>query len=333
MTVEQWTTIKSDFTHALLVGNGASVALHPPFRYGSLLKEAREKKFIDNVVDDLFDKFQIEDFELLLRHLHHAKIVNDAFAIESKPVQDAYAALRKALVEAVQSVHCSRADVQDHLMPVAQFMTGFRTVFSLNYDLIIYWASLASNQAQQRHKFKDCFPANRYFDGDWRSWWKPYGAEREVTLVFYPHGGLQFILDGNGDAKKLTAKNDGAFLEDIFRTWERNPPLIVCDGDGAQKLRTIRSNDYLSTVLDDVLPESGPTLVTFGWGFGDQERHILERIGRGRYDAVAVSVHNPRHSEADAYMQSVKSKLSAVGVSRVVFFDAASPGAWNNPVA
>jgi hypothetical protein len=49
--------------------------------------------------------------------------------------------------------------------PIGEFLRRFSTVVSLNYDLIVYWAILVSNNKLGTW-FKDCF-VNGQFDHDW----------------------------------------------------------------------------------------------------------------------------------------------------------------------
>ncbi len=332
MTVYQWQEISNDYKHALIVGNGASISVSRSFSYGSLLEEARGQGYLGAALNDLFTRFNTEDFELLLRHLWHAQIVNEALEVNVGAVTDAYSIVQTALIQAVQSVHCDHATTEPVLLNIGSFMAQFQTVFSLNYDLITYWALLRYNDTYSEHTFKDCFH-NGYFRTDWPNFREPIRGERSVTLVFYPHGALHLVTDRSGDDLKLSLRSEGTFLDTIFSEWKekKSPPLIVCDGSSEQKARTIRSSAYLSTVLNEVLPTTGPTVTIYGWGLGDQEDHILRQLGKGGYKKAAVSVHMPGNEQGQDFVRHAIRKLRSVGITDVKFYDAASAGCWANP--
>jgi hypothetical protein len=334
MIVRQWSEVSDRFRDALIVGNGGSMAVSSGFSYRSLLEEARTRGYLNPQIESLFDQFQTEDFELLLRHLFHAQMVNDALGVGSQPVSDAYSLVKHSLIQAVPSVHCAHSTTEPHLANIAAFMARFKTVFSLNYDLIVYWALLRSNESQQAHRFKDCFYDGR-FRSDWANFRNPYRQERSVTLMFYPHGALHLAADKDGDDIKLTGDGASTFLETIFEEWESNEvaPLIVCDGNSEQKRRRIGSSTYLSTVLTEVLPSSGPSLVCYGWALGEQEDHILRQLGGGRYKRIAISVYQPNTEAGKDYVTRVLRKVKWLELEEIVFFDAASAGCWVNEQA
>jgi hypothetical protein len=334
MSVCQWSEISDRFSDSLIVGNGGSMAVSTGFSYRSLLEEARTRGYLNAQIESLFDQFETEDFELLLRHLFHAQMVNDALGVESKPVSDAYSLVKKSLIQAVRSVHCAHSAAEPHIANIATFMAQFKTVFSLNYDLIVYWALLRSNESQQQHRFKDCFP-NGAFRLDWTIFRNPIRQERAVTLMFYPHGALHLAVDKDGNDVKLTVDNESTFLETIFAEWEGNEvaPLIVCDGNSEQKRRRIASSVYLSTVLTEVLPNGGPSLACYGWALGDQEDHIVRQLSNGRYKRIAVSVHQLNTEAGKDYITRVTRKLRWLELEEIVFFDAASAGCWVNEQA
>ena len=101
-----WENIKDDYAQAsLIVGNGASMAVSANFAYGSLYDAAVELKHISKPVQDVFDSFEVNDFELVLRRLWQAKLVNTALDIEHGKVEESYQQVRKALIATVRNVH------------------------------------------------------------------------------------------------------------------------------------------------------------------------------------------------------------------------------------
>lgn len=81
--IKQWNDIKDDYVGAsLIIGNGASIALHKKFDFGSLKEEAEKLQLFDEDVAMLFNEFNTSDFELILRLVWHAKLVNEKLKIK-----------------------------------------------------------------------------------------------------------------------------------------------------------------------------------------------------------------------------------------------------------
>jgi hypothetical protein len=137
--VRQWEELKDDFeAGSLILGNGSSMAVSDKFGYGSLFEEATKLGHLTKSVQKVFESFDVEDFELVLRRLWQAKKVNEALGIEVDVVDESYQRVRKALISTVRDVHVSYQEAEEHLEHIYQFMKPFKKVVSLNYDLIVY---------------------------------------------------------------------------------------------------------------------------------------------------------------------------------------------------
>src|SRR5690606_31011756 len=72
--IKDWAEIKDDYENGnLIIGNGASVALHQKFRFDSLKEEAEKLRLFNEDISKLFIEFDTSDFELILRLVWHAK--------------------------------------------------------------------------------------------------------------------------------------------------------------------------------------------------------------------------------------------------------------------
>lgn len=326
--IYQWSEIKKYFTDGLLLGNGASMAVHTGFGYGSLFDAARANEHITPEVAAVFDAFGVNDFELVLRRLWQAKVVNQTLGIQAGRVEEAYVQVRSALISTVRDVHISHDDALPHLKPIYTFMHGFKTVVSLNYDLVAYWALMQSKD-ELGGWLKDCFVYGEFAD-DWEDKRTPYNAEGS-TLLFYPHGNLVLARDFDESERKVKAKGGQDLLDRILAEWEGEQavPLFVCEGTSEHKVKSIAGSSYLQRVYREVLPKMGDSLVVYGWAMGDQETHILQRLKQARCKRVAVSVYQGN----EGYIQHVQAKLREAGLPEAIFFDSASPGCWNNPEA
>ncbi|MBE9572670.1 MAG: DUF4917 family protein [Proteobacteria bacterium] len=327
--IVQWSDIQQGFEHGLLLGNGASVAVHKGFSYSSLFEAATELGFITPPVQQVFDSFGEDDFEFVLRRLWQAKLVNDALGIEPGRVEDAYQEVRAALISAIREVHVSYEEALPHLEPICQFMQRFDTVVSLNYDLVVYWAAMHGNNKFGQW-FKDCFVDGGFVE-DWSDMRKPIWGAESSTLFFYPHGNLVLARRKREYESKIVTGDNANLLEAIFKRWEagNNVPIFICEGTSEHKKGAIRCTEYLERVYREVMPVLGESLVVYGWSFSDNDDHILSKLRHSRSNVrrVAVSVFN----NDLGFAQYAEDKLSGIGIKDVSFFDSASAGSWNNP--
>ena len=241
--IAQWTQIAPTYRQGtILLGNGASMAVSPSFGYGSLLEHAQQTGLLADDVNRLFRFFGTSDFELILRLVWQASNVNKSLEIPDHRTHQAYLNVRECLIQAVRNVHPEYDLVSARLPSMYQFLKGFDTVISLNYDLLVYWTMTYGLNVQDGHLFKDCFLGNGAhgaFSDAWQGFREPY-RERTNTLVFYPHGNL--ALCRNAVEKELKIHSAGAgLLEAILQAWrsEQVVPLFVSEGTMQQKVSSI----------------------------------------------------------------------------------------------
>ena len=219
--------------------------------------------------------------------------------------------------------------MQAYLPRMYQFLKSFDTVLSLNYDLLVYWTMTYGLNVEDDHAFKDCFLGNAMFDDGWQRFRRPF-RERTNTLVFYPHGSLALCRDAVERESKIHAAG-GGLLEAILEEWrsERVVPLFVSEGTKPQKVASIQNSYYLSTVYREVLTSTRAFLTLFGWGLGEHDRHLLQRMRNTGIQRVAVSVFRNDQVYCNYAYQTIRDDLGPVQID---FFDCESPGCWIQPI-
>lgn len=333
INILDWNNISDRYNRStILLGNGSSIAVSNSFNYGSLLDRAREN-FNQNG-DRLFERFRTVDFELILRMVWQSKEVIDSInnhdCVHYRKLQWVYEDIRNGLIESVRNVHPSYSDIntEEKLQKISNFLRDFDTIISLNYDLIIYWASL--NQQDNSYSFKDCFIGGKFYD-NWKRLRDPIRGARYCSLIFYPHGNL-ILYKNNEDILssefKFSSNEDVGLLDTILSRWENGGtlPLFISEGVTEQKIKSIKSSYYLSTIYREVLPERKETLVIYGWGFGEQDIHILKQMKECGIRNIAVSVYNENEEYCLNAQRVIRRELGeAVAVD---FFHSNSEGCW-----
>lgn len=332
--IDTWANISVEGWSSLLLGNGASIAIHKEFAYPTLHGVADAKGSLATTAP-IFAKLGTTDFEHILLACWYAEHVNVALGTPSAAISAAYEEVRTALIEAVHSVHPIHADIAADLQRVGTFASAFPTVVSLNYDLTLYWAMLLFNAANGIW-FKDAFHGGK-FQMNWEYLRRPYRHAAGATLVFYPHGSLSVARDYIGDETKIAVSTGatGDLLEAITRKWSSGQyvPVFVSEGTSKEKVAAIRRSHYLTNMYEEVLPNLGESLVVYGWSFDERDQHVLDAISTNPPNRIAVSVFTGQQDgDQQAFCHQV---LKVTGRSlpdtEVTFFDSRSPGCWNNP--
>lgn len=326
--IRPWSDIARHYHGTAILGNGASIAVNPSFSYGSLLAHARTSELIASDVEQLFNFFRTTDFELILRIVWQASNVNQSLGIADSRTHEAYLGVRECLIQSVQAIHPEFEQVREHLPAIYQFLKRFDTVLSLNYDLIVYWALMYGYDQDDEHAIKDCFGAGGVFRDDWSRLRTPIRRQRSTTLVFYPHGNLALCRDRVEQELKIHNRDSG-LLQSILARWrsEEVVPLFVSEGTFEQKVSSIRNSYYLSTVYREVLGCERETLVIYGWGLGDQDIHLLQRMRSTGIRRVAISVYGGDQTYCNRAVSIIQETLGALPIE---FFDSQSVGCWNN---
>ena len=332
--IDTWANVHAQNWNSLLLGNGASIAIHKEFAYPTLHSVADANGLL-TITAQIFAKLGTTDFEHVLLACWYAQHVNVALGSPSDDISAAYEEVRRALIGAVHKVHPIHADVADYLLQVGKFASAFPTVVSLNYDLTLYWAMLLFNAANGSW-FKDAFHDGE-FQTDWEYLRQPYGQADGASLVFYPHGNLSVARHYIDGETKITASTDATvdLLEAIVQKWSSGDyvPLFVSEGTSKEKVAAIRRSHYLTHVFEQVLPTMGERLVVFGWSFDERDRHVLEAMSKNFPKLIAVSVFTGVPDvDQQAFCQKALDAIAPFsGSTEVIFFDSQSPSCWTNP--
>ncbi len=345
--IHDWSEIRNSYKDALLIGNGASIEIDSRFNYKSLKKYAIERDVFTEEIKDLFEKLDTENFELVLKVVWQATNVNKALKITDTKTEEAYSLLRDFLIQIIQEIHPSYEEVQPHLPFISNYLREFKTVFSLNYDLILYWAMMYGNNENTDHVFKDCFirmDGELLFENNWRKFRKPLYPKKRSTLVFYLHGNLILAKKLNEVEHKITTDTGATLLEAILNEWGtgRAVPLFISEGTSNQKISAIHSSYYLGTLYREVLEDcvwNINNLTIFGWSFDENDLHILKKMfdyGRSTFcKNIAISVYDSEEvygEKVQAYCHMVKSKISEIHSlrnSNIIFFKSKGEHCWN----
>ncbi|MGK9415003.1 DUF4917 family protein [Pseudomonas cedrina] len=319
--LEDWSAVRAtlDFS-GILIGNGASRTIWEDFAYDSLFENARtvEEKPLSQSELSVFDALQTRSFEQALGALKTTSRVNKALAVSSAAPRNRYYAIKEALINTIHAVHIPWRLVQPStLATISSELMNYPTVFTSNYDLLNYWAILHTPGIDDLFRSADA-------SFDLRD------TRTSATRILYLHGGLHLVRNLDGTARKLPTTDSTLLssfaINNTLKTLD-DVPLFVSEGKVEEKLKTIRSSDYLSFCYEQLLNHKG-ALCIFGHGLGPQDAHLVDAIRQARPSTLAISVSG----RSDGFIRQQKRRYSELfdGTGTELRFYAARTHALGN---
>jgi len=317
----------------VLLGNGFSIACRPEcFNYEALLEEAT----FDGATGDmraLFELLGTTDFERVIEHLRLSAQIAEFYSQESAFVGalngDAEI-VREALATTLAARHPDLPfDIStDEYTAVRTFLSSFDRTYTLNYDMLLYWAVMQDGEPVVARN--DGFTSPDDPDAEYVVW-EPYldfGDQR----IFFMHGGLH-LYDRGAEISKITYSRTSVPLVEQIRAAlaEGRYPLVVTEGTSRDKEAQILHNAYLNHALRS-FAKLGNALFIFGHSLAQNDEHILRRIAEGRMKRLYVSVFGDPDNDGNL---AIRARAEALGAGRspanpllVRFFDAATASVW-----
>ncbi|MDD1015394.1 DUF4917 family protein [Pseudomonas rubra] len=296
----------------LLLGNGASRALWRPFSYFSLFEEAlrvRHKPL--NLSDQALFKSQgTELFEPVLSALNTTVRINAALAISSSAPLNRYYAIKEALIHAIRSVHIPwRMLPSQTLQLINRELGNYQSVYSSNYDLICHWAA-----SQKPEGFQQLFDEDGGFD--------IRRTRSPGTRLLYLHGGLHLLKQQDGSTRQRSA-TDGQLLDGFAVNTPGDVPMFVNESSSDDKLKAIRSSDYLSWALGELAGHQGG-LCIFGQHLDSTDQHLLQAIKQARPAHLAIAIRPLSDASIISQKQHYVQRFADTPALALYFFDASS---------
>lgn len=319
----------------VLLGNGFSIACRSDiFLYGRLFEQANFDSASPRV-RAAFDALGTTDFERVIKALRDFAqlvqvLIKNPGNLSQEILQEADV-LREILVRTIASSHPDRpSDISEReYAHCRRFLSNFERVFTLNYDLLLYWA-LMHDEIEPPVKCDDGFrkPEDNY-EAQYVTW------EPENTYnqnIYYLHGALH-IFDAETELQKYTWVNTGiALIDQIRDALKRNYfPLFVAEGTSDQKLQRIRHSDFLSKAYRSFIPITG-ALFLFGHSLAENDDHILRLIAHGKTSQLYVSLFGDPTTDSNRVIIKRAREIAASRHERrpleVFFYSAESASVW-----
>ncbi len=321
----------------LLLGNGFSIACRPDiFSYKALFENSQES--LPESVKTIFEKLKTTDFEVVIKILLDSIVVLDSYLVGNEKqtqIKSDIEVLKNKLIEVLCTSHLSYpAELKDYQYETcASFLSNFTNIYTLNYDLLLYW-TLMYDKAKKVliTKIDDGFRTDE--DDISSIIWESGNVDGQN--IYYLHGALH-LFDTGPELIKVTWKETGiTLINQITEALASNHfPLIVVEGSSSNKLTKVRHSDYLSKGIRS-FRKIGGSLFIHGHSLADNDDHFLQLIPKSKITNLFVSLHGDVNSDDNKKL--IKKVNSFVAkrlekkqkVLNVYFYDAKSIDIWAN---
>ena len=319
--------------HALL-GNGFSIACRPKiFAYGRLYEQADFSK-ISSSVKFGFEALGTQDFERVIKALRDSARILKSYGgpapLVAQFLQDADG-LRELLVQTIAASHPAwPGEIEDHEYAACrEFLGNFDTVYTFNYDLLLYWAKLHTPEGALPDSDDGFRTSEDDFDAAYVVW-EP--GQSHGQNMWFLHGALH-VFDSGTEIQKYTWSKTGIRLVDQIRDALSRDlfPIFVAEGTSAEKYERIRHNDYLAKAYRSFEQIQG-ALFIYGHSLAENDDHYLKCIRKGKVSHLYVGLYGDPNSDSNKFIVRRANQLSNGRRGKlplaVTYYDAATAMVW-----
>lgn len=322
----------------LLLGNGFSIACRPKiFVYSKLFEQADFSK-LSSYAKLAFTALGTTDFEKVIRSLNDSAKLAESYGVAKKicdQMRDDALKLKELLVQTIAKSHPERpSDIKDEEYAYCQvFLANFSTVYTLNYDLLLYWTQMHHEDSSLRNSDDGFRTSQDDVDhGNESDYvvWEPDQSHGQDT--WFLHGALH-VFDSGLEIQKYTWNRTGIRLIEQTRAALKKDlfPLFVAEGSSAEKLERIRHSDYLAKAYRS-FQSICYCLFIHGHSLAEYDEHFLKLIERGKIDHVFVGIHgDPESAGSKQIIRRANKFADNRGVKRplkVEFYDSKTASVW-----
>ena len=265
----------------LLIGNGLNKSLGIDFDWDSIKREIRKncknhliKEILDHKNTDLERCLKIFDNLVEAKEFFSSKI-----NLNIDEIREARDLLRQNICEEIHKKHASKDDYQEQIKRLVRRISQFDAVFTLNYDLLLYWTILKCNE-KNPYLFNDGFGGSKELGRIW-------GENSNSQNIFFLHGALHLYRHHEATYKHAHS-NRGILSQVKLHLIEKKYPMFISEGLSHQKLSKIEDNKYLKFGLNALRgfeknrklnnTNEKISLVIFGSHLKANDDHIVDAI-------------------------------------------------------
>lgn len=325
----------------LLLGNGFSMAYNPErFSFTSLLENAVERGLMvtTSPIYQVFTQFDTKDFEEVVKLLETSTKVLKTYGIlseeDEKNILDDSMSLKKYLVDVITNNHPDKITEisDDEFLKSACFIKNFEKVFTLNYDLLLYWSCIKLQSFIEKKRIEDSLL--KISDG----FYDPYEHSTDYVVfenggksfnVNFLHGGLHIFDKKSEIIKNTFSRTDKSLKEQTLENLNKDIyPLFVSEGTSEQKKAKIIHNAYLNHCYKSLsnIGTKNSSLVIFGTLLKRNDIHIRKAILKSNVANIYIGVST--ENEAKEFDDFTEESTKLKKAKKIYFYDYRTVKVW-----
>lgn len=326
----------------LLLGNGFSRAYDENrFSFTSLLDSAVEQGIVkeNSSIRKVFLEKDTSDFEEVIKILELSSSIINIYKPQDKQFEEFSNELKKDsedlkhfLIKIITNNHPDKSTsvLPDELKNAVNFLMPYKSVYTLNYDLLLYWVTetmremIDKGECKSRKAFTDGFGEPSVKDCEYVE----FNNHRWGNSCFFLHGALH-IFDAKDRIIKKTFLRTGKSLKEQIRDEMKKGyyPIFVSEGDSEQKKTKIIHNAYLNHCYKS-FAQIGGDLVVFGTVLKQGDQHIRDAILKNKTKRIFFGVSSLEKGKKELGEFIIKAEEQN---KEVFFYDYRSVDIWRKP--
>jgi hypothetical protein len=216
--------------------------------------------------------------------------------------------IRNCVLQTLNDIHPSSfsqilRDLKSNLICASNFIGKFHRIYTVNYDLLLYWLILFHNDINDGK----CTYFRDGFTDKYRENFNMFGSLDNKYNISFLHGAIHLIEQIDESSNRVTLKikksnSDKIPLKQLINRIknenERIKHLIVLEGASENKLKIINDNYYLKKCLERLSKfRQDDDIYIYGCSITDKagkinnDRHIWERIVNSDSGKIFISIH------------------------------------------
>lgn len=324
------------FTRNLFLGNGFSMAYdHKRFSFTNLLQSAVNNGIIvkDSEMHNIFKSLGTSDFENVIKLLESSSNVLSIYDSNSSNVINKLnldsKALKNHLVDVVTNNHPEKATKidEDEYLNCMDFLKVFERIFTLNYDLLLFWSLMKFNELKDQGTFQndeDCrLVVSDGFGNSEEGDDTNYVIFKNNDSAFYQtihylHGALHIFDNKSEIIKNTYSRTEKTLRQQTLENLDKSIyPIFISEGTANQKKAKIIHNAYLNNSLKTLRTLSATDrkfkkencLIIFGSMLKSNDEHIIEAIVESKVKNVYVGIGSlEKKSELSFFEEKLSEK-------------------------
>jgi hypothetical protein len=332
-----------DSKRFLLLGNGFSMAYNfERFSFTSLQESAVEKGYIkkDSPVYKIFENFKTKDFEEVVKLLETSIEICKVYGLigekESVLIQNDANKLKEHLVDIITNNHPAKITeiTDDEFMNSANFIKNYDRVYTLNYDLLLYWTTIKLDLFYEENRIKDkkLKIQDGFFDPDeGNTDYVTYSnsSSKNKPNIFYLHGALHIFDKKYKIIKNTYRRTNKALREQTLENLNNEIyPIFVSEGTSEQKKSKILHNAYLNHCYRSLKSigsiKKEDSLIIFGTMLKTNDEHIQDAIMENNVKNIYIGVSSKDNiPEFAPFVERANKRYK-----KVYFYDYRSVQVW-----